>query len=353
MKAALAVGLAGLAVAPTFAQAPARGGALVGTVVASESGQPLAYSVIVLPTLDRELFTNDSGAFRLAALPPGPLLIRVRRLGYAPTEVTFPIRGGATDTLRVQLNRVAIRLAAVAVREYPPCLQPGPPDATRDSMLATVFDQLRLNAQQFQTLSRQYPFVYVMDITYSMTSLNDEKRAYAEAYDRFSSSRGWRYRPGKVVTRSRNSRSPTGLRFNIPQLPDFAEPAFIANHCFHGGGLVNGDDGRPWVRIDVVAAAKLKDPDVHGSMFLDPETFQIRKTVLRLSRVPNVRGMTDLEVITVFWEILPSIPVIQHAWSLQRFDPGVSGVNLVAAHEEQALAAFTFLGARPGLERKP
>lgn len=333
------------------AQTPTRG-AIVGTIVGSETGQPLPYSIVVLPALNLERFTSDSGAFRFTDLPPGPLLIRVRRLGYTPMDVTFPVRAGAVDTLRIQLNRIAVRLASVAVRALPPCRHPGPPDAGADSVLAAVYEQLRLNAQQFQTLSDRHPFTYVMETIYSRTTLQGEWVVVDSAYERFYSVRGWSYKPGQVVTRSRDARGRSSLRFNIPMLPDFADASFVANHCFHYGGLVDGDAG-PLVRVDVVAAEKLKTPDVHGTMYLHPESFQVVRTELRLSRLPNVRGTTDMEVVTVFHEILPSIPVIQHAWSIQRFDPKVRGVEVLASHEEQSLAAFDFLGPRPGEERKP
>lgn len=328
-------------------------GALVGTIVAGESGEPLAYGIIQLPELGRELFTDEIGVFRLGALPPGPLLIRVRRLGYTPTEVTIPVRVEVTDTIRIQLARIALRLETIAVRENPPCLNPGPPDPARDSLLATIYGQIRLNAQQAQTLSRTHPFTYGMEILYSQTRPAGQREVVDSAFARFYSVRGWSYKPGQVVTKHRDMRGRSSQRFNIPMLADFADGSFIANHCFHYHGLVEGDAG-PLVRVDFVAFEDVKTPDVHGSILLDPETYQIRRTEIRLSRLPsNIRGMTGMELITVFREILPSIPVIEHAWSEQRFDPTVRGVKILASHEEHALAAFDFIGPPPGKENKP
>src|SRR5437764_2018526 len=97
---------------------------LSGVIVSHETKEPLAYSIVALPALGRESFTTDSGAFTFGDLPLGAQLLKVRRLGYTPADITVNLSGGA-DTIRVQLTRIAVQLTAVTVHAYPPCTSPG------------------------------------------------------------------------------------------------------------------------------------------------------------------------------------------------------------------------------------
>ena len=330
-------------------------GTLVGRVVARDG--PLPYGIVVLPDLGREQFTDDSGGFRVGGLRTGPTRIQVRRLGYAPFEATIPVRENATDSIRIVLDRIAVRLATVEVTEHPPCRTPGAPSLQRDSTLAAVYQQLQLNASQLRTLSEAYPFEYMMEQRLTSTTRTGRTVDEGTWPLPMSSRSNWKYRVGQVVgyARSGRTRRIRELVFRLPGLEEFADREFIANHCFHYGGVVQGEDG-PLVKVDFVAAEKIKAPDVHGSMFLDAQNYQIRRSAIRLSRMPSssmVRGMSALEVTIRFQEVLPSVPIVQYVSSTQRFDPSVRGVEIVAAHEEQTLQSFRWLKRRPGDQAVP
>lgn len=327
----------------------AQSGGIVGRVLNRDGALPLPYSVVAIPELGREEFTDDSGSFRLSGLPPRALTLRVRRLGFTPVEARVTVRPGAVDTVHVALQRVAVRIATVEVREHPPCREPGQRSIARDSLTAFVYAQLRENADQYRLLSRDYPFAYAMQIVRSQTDTGGRDVEVERETAPGRSEVAWTYAPGRIVGRYRRE-----LMFNIPTLLDLADKRFVDNHCFHNGGLVEVGE-EPLIRIDVVAAEKIRTPDVHGSMFLDPVTYQIRRTVFRLSRMPAIRGMTDMEVATTFEEILPSIPVIRTISSIQRLDPAVKGVQIREARERQTLVAFSWVGRRPGQDaaRKP
>jgi hypothetical protein len=156
----------------------------------------------------------------------------------------------------------------------------------------------------------------------------------------------WRYRPGGMLTHV-GGRGGRSIFFNIPTLLDFADQLFLDNHCFTDGGI-DYVDGRDLIRIDVVAWSRIKSPDVNGSIFLDPHTFQIRRSVLRLSRNPKVRGLTGVEVTTEFQEALPSVPVVTQVFAVQTYEAGGHRRAYVAGYEHHRLIAFRFLGARPG-----
>jgi hypothetical protein len=321
-------------------------------VVATESGSPLSYAVVELPDLRREQFTDSSGAFQFSDVPAGSTRLRVKRLGYSPMEITLHVRDGATDTVRVALSRIALTLAALDVQALPPCVKPGPPRPEADSVLAAVFTQLLFNAEQFRLLSESYPFSYLLTAT-AMSRGKGETFDWVESVDtvRIHSNRTWRYRAGEVLQRSNRGGRYGVPVFRIPTLQHIASPEFLKNHCFHYRGLVQ-QDSTPLVRIDVVAAERLNRPDVNGEIFLDPESFQIQRTVLRLSRLPDIVGLLDTEVTTDFREMLPSIPVVSRVRATHLYDVSNKHVAISQASEDQRLSDFTFLRAKPG-DRKP
>ena len=64
-------------------------GSLSGIVVARGSEERLAYAVIALPSLGREQFANDSGAFYFGELQPGVIpLRRVMLPAFSPPSST-------------------------------------------------------------------------------------------------------------------------------------------------------------------------------------------------------------------------------------------------------------------------
>jgi hypothetical protein len=327
-------------------------GTIVGLVTTKEGNVPLAYSVVSAASLGRERFSDAQGVFVLPGLPAGALQLRVRHLGYSPVDLNVTVRAGGADTVRVSLTHIAVRLSAVDVRAYPECKNPGPPKASADSAFATVFDQLKQNAEQYRLLTDTYPFIYAAERTLSSTLVNGELRT--ERVDTLVvGSARWTYKPGTIVVRSRRGFTTT-TAMNIPTLVNFAEKAFLENHCFYNGGLETVD-GVDLLRVDFNAAAKIKDPDVDGSMYLDPITFQIRRSVLHLTKIPpGLRGLAETEAITLFGEVLPSIPVIADISSVNRFqsDSKRPPTAEASANERQRLISVRFTKGMPGDETK-
>lgn len=342
--------LLALALLPTPLVAQRGSSTVVGVVVARDTDERLAHSVIAIPSLEVHRFADESGAFVLRELPPGTFVMHVRRLGYGPRDFTLTVRAGAHDTLRIELTRVAMRLAQVQVRADPACTTPGL-RAVTDSSLRTVLTQLRMNGEQYRLLAERYPFVYSQERLVTSERKNGVTRVDEVDTIVVASTPVWRYRPGHILTREGRRRR-GALMFNIPTLLDFADPLFLDNHCFVDGGL-DEVDGAELIRIDLYAWAKIKDPDVNGSIFLDPSTFQIRRSVLRLSRSPKVRGLVEMEVTTIFQEALTSIPIVTQVLGVQRFDTRDRRSEVLAGYEHHRLIAFQFLGSRPGDEPVP
>ena len=232
-------------------------GTLVGFVSAKDGGVALGYSVVSVTSPAREQFTNDQGAFVLPGLPAGIAHLRVRHLGYIPVELDVEVRAGVADTIHVALTHIVVHLNAVQVRAYPPCERPGAPSMSEDASFATVFDQLRQNAEQYRLLTRQYPFVYGVERTSGLLFASNMTRRQQVDTIAMRSADEWRYRPGAVVQQERRIFF-RDVTMHIPTLAQFADPVFVANHCFHDAG-VDTVDGTALLRIDFVAASRIRE----------------------------------------------------------------------------------------------
>jgi CarboxypepD_reg-like domain len=324
-------------------------GTVVGAVVMKENGLPLPYSTVSVPALSKQRFTNDSGTFTFSDLPVGPNTLRVRHLGYSPVDITVDVRPGGTETVRVVLTHIVVQLSPVQVRADAECVEPGVPTALGDSAFLMVFDQLRLNADQYRLLTDHYPFRTLTERRLAHTLVNGDLRIDSIDTLVIDSRLRWTYRPGDVLTRSGQTRYNSGtLMLNIPTIAQFADQPFLDNHCFYNGGTET-IDGVELLRVDFVAAARINTPDVSGSMYLDPKTFQIRRSVLRLSRIPReVAGLLGTEAVTVFQEALPSVPVIAGITSVNRLENNRRGSSTAFMNEQQTLLKVEFMNGRPG-----
>jgi len=318
-------------------------GAIAGVVTSRETKEPLAYTIIAVPALGRELFSNDSGRFTLGGLPSGPLHLTIRRLGYGPSDITVEVRAGM-DSIRIELSRTAVALSAVLVRAFPTCSNPGPPSERDGLSLVTVFSQLRMNADQYRLLSEEYPFESFMDVLRARKEQGtDTIRPMHRETLRVRSKSKWHYGPGKIVTGRWRQ-----YTFNIPTLVDFADERFLAEHCFHYAGF-DTVEARRMVRLDFLAADRIKAPDVNGSLYMDPETFQIRRSVLRLTKLPDLRALSGYEVTTDFAEVMPSVPIISQIFSVQSYDTTALR-DQDAIYEVWRLQRVNFVGKKPGQE---
>ncbi len=321
----------------------AQGTSLAGTIVSRETGEPLAYAIVAIEGLDRAQFANDSGAFFFGDLSTSAVVLRIRRLGYQPFDTSLTLARGAATNVRLELRRVAVRLHEVSVRSFPPCRKPGPP-SKKDTVLASIFAQFRMNAEQYDLLTRKYPLHYLLDVEQSTRLKSDGSiRVDTTSMEKIDANPSWRYKPGRLVVRQG-----MGWFVHLPTLVDFATKDFVGNHCFHYGGLAKLDEASV-IRLDVVAAQSLKSYDVSGTIYLDPATYQIRHSILQLTMPFGAFGnIQDFEMATDFREILPSISVISRMRATQRFNARAASLDYDEAYELQQLRAYQFLKARPG-----
>ena len=332
----------GLAAFTLFAQQP-QGVTLHGSVVA-ETGEPLAYSIVALRPGLNEHFTDQTGTFTFTGIAAGTYRLLVRQIGFVPAETTLV---GARDTdlhVRITLSRVGVELPPITVTGELTCIQPGPPDTTVAPALAAVFDQLLENARRYQLLADSFPFDFVLERTSYGSASGGRERALPEVdtITQTSADERRRYRPGTVVEMGRGAwRDRRVVR--LPALAEFADSAFVHNHCFRLAGR-DTMEGEPFVRVDFEPAARLRPSDVAGAAYLELGTYQLRYTQVRLTRPERaLRGVLSLVVTTRFREVVPGIVLHDRVRAVTTLPRQMERI------EEQRLLRVTF--RRPFLAR--
>lgn len=310
--------------------------------VFSESGDRVPFALVAL-TPGGTQFSADDGRFAFTALSPGSYRVVVRQVGYRPFDTTVTVEALPVN-LRVTLLRVAVQLAAISVTAEAACVAPGPPDSTSEPALFALFQQLRENAARAVTLEEQYPFRHFSTRRISMELENG--RSFSRVTDtlEFRSEDRWQYRPGRVVEWGRGRQSRTKL-VHLPELPDLASDEFHRHHCFRLAG-VDTIDGRPLVRLDFRASARLREADIDGSAWLDPQGYQLRRLRIELTNVAReLRGVAALNATVIMREELPYILLTDAILGITLFSEPLNGI--VAQTEEQRFLRVEF-ERRPG-----
>jgi hypothetical protein len=317
---------------------------LIGEVVSRESGTPLGHSMVTVLPAERQTFSSDAGVFAFANMQPGRYRIRAAHIGYAPVEITVDVpEGAAPPRLRIALTHLSMQLATVRVTATATCTNPGRPDPDKEPDFAAIVAQIRLNAEQYKLLSDSFPFSYQVEQLYrSMKgdSSRFDPRIARESYR--SDTHGWEYKMGDVIERRSDGRT----LMHLPTLGDFASYEFLNNHCFHYGGLEATRDGN-LIRVDFQADAQIRTPDVDGSVYLDAQTYAIRRAELQLTRIPEgLPQVTAVHVQTIFGEVSPNIDVIKDVHGITSLRHRGWGAT-IAWTEDQHAYGFEWLGSNP------
>ncbi|MFI5228805.1 MAG: carboxypeptidase-like regulatory domain-containing protein [Gemmatimonadales bacterium] len=346
------IALAGVVLSPLCSHAAVAqrdsGAAITGIVRDAGSGRALAFAVVDVPIMTLRRFATDSGRFRLAPLPPGPIVVSVRHLGFSPRDLHLTLRARQDTTIVVLLSPIAVNLTAMAIHASRSCDDPGPPRSADDSAFAAVFDQLRENALQYHLLTTAYPFAALIaravDAEQHDGSLDNRSRDTVV----FRSEHPWPYRVGAIIERSTDARAASDYVMHIPTLDVLADSAFLGAHCFSNGGLETRN-GQTRLRVDFRVASDISTPDVDGSMYLDTASYQIRRTVVRLSRRPRELPFIDSAVVTTdFSELYPSLPVVTSIVGRNRLYYPSRPTAPRASIETQSLISLAWERGRPG-----
>lgn len=310
----------------------------------------LGHSVIAIPALDFERFTGPSGSLVVAA-PSGALAVSVKRLGFVPKDTLLEVGDAPTQRFVVALDRLSVRLGEVRVDAWPPCLEPGIPHEIRQREAWAVVGQLRQNAERFDLLVKTYPFIYTAERTFSWRAGDGPEITQLVDTILLPGDPAWRYRPGTLVRAQGrglifSSRSYTMV---LPTLRDFASRAFLDNHCFHLAG-VEEKAGQRLLRMDIVAAERLKDPDVNVAVWLDTTEFRIRFATLELTKYPaQLKDLARTRSEITYLELLPFVPVM-YVTTGENLEKGAAATARRLLERQQVLDV-RYLGAHPDSSR--
>jgi hypothetical protein len=297
--------------------APAKMAAsVVGYVTARQTGEPLGFADATIDDIGIGTFAQSNGVFRLRGIPPGPVALRVRRLGFTPVTLRLTLVEGREDTVRVALERVALQLGRVSVSDE---VCPSRGAERGDTATLAILRQLWDNAERNKLLAHESPFVSRMERAIgapeSMVSLGGNERIRFTRIDtvQVAAEHEWRYEPGKLVLRTEaDDRADAPEKMIVPQLVDFADDVFTDNHCFKYAG-VSKVDGVRRIQVDFEPIKTLREPDVRGSMFLDTASYQLVRSNFVMERPSYLHPTEEISTIRVstwFREILPALPVV-------------------------------------------
>jgi hypothetical protein len=317
-------------------------------VITALERAPLGYSVVAMPSLGLERFTTASGVVVMPVPAPGEVRLRVKRLGYTPKDTTITVTDAPAQTVTIALARVSFRLEEVRVVGWPPCRRPGISDES-DAQLRGIVDQLRQNAERYRLLTRSYPFVYTIRRQFGERATDGSVVLESDNVEVVSGTPEWTYRPGTLV--GREPALAAGLRsvwvMRILSISDLAEDAFVDNHCFHVAGLEE-KDGQRLLRLDIVAAERLKGVDVNAVVWLDPQDFQLRHATYTLTKPPpQVRGLLASSSRVTYRELIPFVPVLSLTVAENTIQQGRSRTTTTVMIERQVTERILFRGARP------
>lgn len=330
--------------------ATARAQVPVRVQVVSELGAaPLGYSVVALPEQALERFTSAAGVVVLEVAGTGRTRFVVKRLGFVPKDTVIDVTGPGQQ-ITVALERLSLQLEPVRVVAWPRCVRPGIPRRGGDERVRRVVEQLRQNGERYRLVTTQHPFSYEIEREFSRVELG--RGAPSEQIERrdtitVNGRPDWRYEPGRMVSRD-TRRGPGEWMMHLPVLSDLAEQAFIDNHCFHVAGLED-KEGRQLLRLDIVAAARLRGPDVNATVWLDPHELQMRYAEFVLTPIPEqFRDLLYVSSKVTYVEVAPYIPVMHETATENLAVRGITGASTVSFRERQRILRLTFHGTRPG-----
>ena len=335
------------------AQEGARGGAVRG-VVRSTEGESVPYAVVAFTPGFGQKFTDETGAFAYSNVPPGTYRLVVRQVGFRPFDTTVVKVVNVPLSVTVALERLAVELSQITVVAERHCTDPGAPDSAVSRELASIFGQLRENADRFAFLADSYPYRYRIQRTF--TDYDNTNRIIRTTIDtvQYQSNARARYRPGEVVGFGPGPSRTQARILKLPTLSDLADSAFLSSHCFSFGGTSQRGQDR-LVRFEFRPAETLRTADIEGDVELDARTYQVRRATVKLTRAGRAMpGLLSAADTMTFAELYPNIVLPQRVQGTLVPSPEYGVQRKVGRSTEvQQLLDVHFVRALPAARRPP
>ena len=293
--------LLGLAPAHSGAQRTSNAGSasVVGYVTSRVGREPLGFADASIDQFDIATFATREGTFQVAQHSGGDGLASraTTRLHACVVRLTLRRRAGGHGARRAGATRPSARTdprnrrrlsrAWIGAGRYgDPCPPESAPRQRRPKQVAR----------------HESPFVAYMERTIGDAEVSRSTGAFQRANVMrvdtvpVPGEHEWRYEPGKLVAPTTAVESAAREKMIVPQLVDFADDAFMDNHCFRYAGLSNVDGARR-IRLDFEPIKGLRTPDVRGSMYLDTVSYALtpydasgRRAVADSPHGRNLRG---------------------------------------------------------------
>lgn len=90
-------------------------GTVLGRVVSSETGEPIAAATVRLTDLGRGELSHQNGTFHFDRVPVGAYTVAVQRLGFGPAQQRIEVRPSDTTRVEIRLSPSAINIPGVVV----------------------------------------------------------------------------------------------------------------------------------------------------------------------------------------------------------------------------------------------
>lgn len=283
------------------------GGQIAGIVLEADGGAPVGYALVQVATRGLRVFSSPTGRFALAGLPPGPHLLEVRQIGFAPVAlelVVLPEAEGATTTpLTISLTRQTLVLPEIVVTAQS-CDDPR--RMTHEGAAGIILDQLFTNALRLLAMEHEHPVHARFErLTAGLVAVDSVQWFTWDTLTTRSEQIG-RYERGRVLR--------TGSRGSIRYFTtsDVAQPEFRDHHCLWVTGMEEVA-GEQLIRIDFEPARRVRTADWAGTLYLDPITAVLRRSEARLVNIPrNAGGLRSTQCEVMYMELEPTL-VHEHA----------------------------------------
>ena len=269
-------------------------------MVDSVSGQPIPYALVGFG--GKRWFATEGGHFDLTEVTPGPAVLTVTQIAYAPTELRIDIRPEqATEVpsdLTLRLSRRALVLPELTVRGRAGYSQGSLADQAGRAAEPIIEAALE-NARRLLVLERTYPFRSSFLYHEENYERHDERSNGQVSTVEIATASQKGYTPGRVIDSK-------GV-INYFTTSDLARPAFAERHCFWPAGT-DSLDGAAMLVVEFAPSGNLAEPDWAGRLTLDPQTGQLRQSLAHLVQVDSVRHkVVSAQCIVIYGLVVATI----------------------------------------------
>lgn len=247
-------------------------------IVDGETSGPLVGALTYLDDTQgrtvKNTLTDERGRALFVGIPAGSYRVRVEMIGMGTTQTdVFAVSDGATITQEVRMESRAIELEGLEVElEAGRCtVRPG----AEGALVAQIWDEARkaLSAASLTDERGRYRYETIMydrQIDRETGVVLDEERKRREGY----MNTPFESHPAEdLVENGFVQRDGQGYLYMAPDATVLLSDPFLDSHCFRVAE--RRDDGLIGLGFEPTGETKTV-PDIAGTMWLDPETAELR-----------------------------------------------------------------------------